>query len=167
MKVYRIIVIVISIVLGISMSAHLYLHPLTQAAINDPVTEEYYRMLKENALKIAKTLDESVLNDETLTGNFYFSQDELVITVESIKAKLTAKIPIIHYHLLEIDDSTIKSQVNVDWENIQYEEENQLYPVWFYIIAAIFMGLFVAGGLYYALFENWFPSQNRNKKFNC
>lgn len=50
MKVYRIIVIVVAIILGISFTTLLFFGPATQAAIKEPVTEEYYDMLKEKAL---------------------------------------------------------------------------------------------------------------------
>lgn len=158
MKVYRIIVIAISLILGISFSAVIYFSPARQSAINEPVTEEYYEMLKENALNIARTLDKSVLNDETLTGNFYFSPDELVVTVESMKAKLTAKIPILQ-NTLNIEDSTIKYQGNVEFKNVKYEKESRLMPAWYYMVLAIFGGMFIALMVYLLLFEAWRPSK--------
>ena len=47
MKIYRIIVIVLALILGISFSAFLIFSPTAQIAINDPVTEEYYEFQKQ------------------------------------------------------------------------------------------------------------------------
>lgn len=161
MKVYRIIVIVVALILGISFTTLVFFGPNTQAAINEPVTEEYYELLKENALKVAKTLDKNNLNDETLTADFYFSEDELVVTVESMKAKLTAKIPILN-HSLNVEDGTIKSQGTADFENVEYEEENQLNPACWYIVMSIAGGAFVVLMVYSLFFEIWFSSK-KNK----
>ena len=45
MKVYRIIVIILAIILGVFFAILMFFGPATQAAIYDPVTEEYYEML--------------------------------------------------------------------------------------------------------------------------
>lgn len=157
MKIYRIIVIVLALILGISFSTFLFFFDTTQTAINDPVTEEYYEFLKANSLKVAKTLDKSVLNDETLTADFYFSQDELIVIVESMKAKITAKIPISN-HSLNIEDETIKCQGLAEFENVKYEEENKLQPAWWYILMSIIGGIAVAVLVYLSLFKAWFSS---------
>lgn len=155
MKVYRIIVIVVAIILGISFTTLLFFGPATQAAIKEPVTEEYYDMLKENALNVAKTLDKNVLSDETLTADFYFNEDELVVTVSSMKAKLTAKIPISN-HSLNVEDGTIISKGTVEFENTEYIEKNELNPAWWYIVMSIFGGAFLSGMVYLLFFEAWF-----------
>ena len=48
MKVYRIIVIAVAIILGLFFSITILFTPNIQATIKEPVTEEYYDMLKEN-----------------------------------------------------------------------------------------------------------------------
>lgn len=154
MKFYRIIAIVLALTLGISFGSFLLSGPYAQAAINEPVTEEYYEILKEDAMNVAKTLDKSVLNDEKLTADFYFSEDELIVTVESLKAKITAKIPISN-HSLNIEDGKIKSQGIAEFENVYYEEVNQLQPAWYYIFMSIVGSGVVAALAYFALFKMW------------
>lgn len=155
MKVYRIIVIIFAIILGFSFTTLMFFSPATQAAIKEPATEEYYDMLKENALKVAKTLDKNVMTNETLTADFYFSEDELVVTVSSTTAKLIAKIPISN-HLLNIEDGTIISKGTVDFENIEYVEKNELQSTWWYIVISIGAGVFVSIVVYILFFEAWF-----------
>lgn len=159
MKVYRIIVIVIDIILSISFCIFSFLTPSFQTAIKDPVTEEYYKYLKENTLKVAKTLDTSVLNDETLTADFYFNNDEIVVTVKSIKAKVTAKIPISN-QLLNFEDNTIKTQGIAEFENVEYEEEKLLKPVWYYILIAI-LGSIMVYVCIYIILGSWIPSPKK------
>lgn len=158
MKVYRIIVIVVAIILGISVTTICLFGPATQAAIKDPVTEEYYDMLKENALNVAKTLDKNVITDETLTPDFYFNEDKLVVTVSSMKAKVTAKIPISN-HSLNVEDGTIISNGTAEFENIEYVEKNELQPAWFYIAISIVGGAFIAATVYIFFFATWFSSK--------
>lgn len=162
MKVYRIIVIVVAIILGVSFTTSIFLRPDTQAAINEPVTEEYYDLLKENALNVAKTLNKAVITDETLTADFYFSEDELVVTVESIKAKLTAKIPISN-HSFNVENGTIISKGTAEFENIEYVEQNQLNPAWYYIVMSIFGGAFIGGLFYLLFFGAWFVLNKKTK----
>lgn len=161
MKVYRIIVIIVAIILGISLAILGFLSPSTQAAIKEPVTEEYYDFLKENALNVAKTLDKNVITDETLTADFYFSEDELVVTVSSMKANLTAKIPISN-HSLNVEDGTIISKGTAEFENIEYVEENKLNSVWWYIVVIIFVSAGTSYMIYFLFFYTWFPSK-KNK----
>ena len=154
MKIYRIIAIVLAFILGISFGSFLWSSPYAQAAIKEPVTEEYYEMLKGNAMNVAKTLDKSALNDETLTANLYFYEDELIVTVESLKAKITAKIPISN-HSLNIEDGTIKTQGIAELENVCYEEVNKLQPAWYYIVMTIAGSAGVTVMAYWVLFKMW------------
>lgn len=161
MKVYRIIVIVLAIILGISFATLGFSSPATQAAIKEPVTEEYYDFLKENALNVAKTLDKNVITDETLTVDFYFSEDELVVTVASMKAELTAKIPISN-HSLNVEDGTIISKGTAEFQNIEYVENNKLNSAWWYIVLTISVSAGISYMTYFLFFDIWFPSK-KNK----
>lgn len=158
MKVYRIIVIVVAIILGISFAILGFCGGAGLVALQEPVTEEYYDMLKENALNVAKTLNKNVISDETLTADFYFSEDELVVTVSSMKAKLTAKIPISNYSL-NVENGTIISKGTAEFENIEYVEKNELQPAWWYIVMCIGGGAFMALIVYFIFFEAWFSSK--------
>ena len=158
MKVYRTIVIVISIIVGLSIVIFFFFGPATQAAIKEPhVNEEYYNMLKENALNLAKTLDKDVITDKTLTSDFYFNQDELVVTVKSYEAKLTATVPILN-HSFNVDNGTIISNGILDLKNIEYVEQNLLNPVWYYIFLSIIVGAGIGAFSYFILFGAWFPT---------
>jgi len=162
MKVYRIIVMVVAIILGVFYTTCMFFSPLLQASIHEPVTEEYFDMLKENALNVAKTVDKNVITDETLTANFYFSEDELVVTVSSIKATLTAKIPISN-HSLNVEDGIIISRGTAEFENIKYVEKNELLPAWLYILIAITSGSAVGILIYCIFFYAWFSHKKNNK----
>lgn len=160
MKIYRRIVIAFSIILGIALSTIMYFGSATQMAIHDPVTEEYYHYLKENALKVAKALNRSKVSDETLKADFYFDENELVVTVESIKAAVIAKIPITN-QVFNIKDETIKSQGIVEFENVKYETENKLESKWFYILLMIVGFGFTAVMNYFIFYEAWFSPKKR------
>ena len=162
MKIYRTIVIVLAIILGVYCTAFLVSSSTTQAAIKEPVTEEYYNLLKENSLKVAKTLNKSVLSDKTLKADFYFDGEELIVTVESKKAKVTAKIPISN-QLLNVEEEILKLQGTVEFENIQYETQNKLEPAWIYIVIAIFAGVFAAVIVYAVFFEAWVQLKKHQK----
>ena len=160
MKIYRCIVIVLGIILGITFSTIVYFGHNTQMAIYDPVTEEYYDYLKENALKVAKTLDKSKVSDEILKTEFYFDENQIVVTVESMKATVTAKIPITN-QVFNIEDETIKSQGIVEFKNVKYETENKLESKWFYILIIIVVFGFTAVMTYFILFEAWLSPKKR------
>lgn len=155
MKVYRIIVIAVAIILGLFFSITILFTPNIQDTIKEPVTEEYYDMLKENIVNVAKTLDKTVVSDETLTADFYFNKDELVVRVSSMKAKITAKIPISN-HSLNVEDGTIITKGTAEFENIEYIEKNNLQPAWWYIVMHITFAGFIAFVIYLLFFEAWF-----------
>lgn len=75
-----------------------------------------------------------------------------MITVESMKAKLTAKIPISN-HSLNVEDVTIKSQGTADFENVEYEEENKLKPTWWHIAMSVGVGPMLAIVVYRLFFD--------------
>lgn len=149
MKVYRIIVIVLAIVLGISVSTLLFLHPDTQVP-----TEAHYEHLQENALQVAKTLDTNVVNDENLTAQLSFNEKQLSVTVRARKATVTAWVPISNY-VLEIENGTMKFQGTLNYEEIQYTKLNHNPPQWFCIIMCIATGGVVGLSVYYIFFGVW------------
>lgn len=155
MKVYRSIVIILAIILGLVSSIWAFFSPNTQMAINDKVTEEDYDLLKENALKVAKTRDKNVLNDETLTADFYFDENKLVVTVESEKAKIRAEFPITK-QVMNIEDGIIQIQETVEFEHVEYAKVNKLLDAWLYIVLAILVGVFVGVAVYFFLYAGWF-----------
>ena len=154
MKVYRTFVKLLALVLGISFGTFLFFSPFAQAAINEPVTEEYYEMLQGNAMNVARTLDVNVLSDKTLTADFYFGEDELVVTIKSFKAKVIANIPVSNYEL-NIEDGEFTSRGTVEFEKVEYENVNELLPAWWYIVMAIVASAFVAFLVWTLFFKAW------------
>ena len=163
MKVYRTIVIVVAVLFGIFYFFVALFGPAAQIARHDPPTEEHYELLKEEALKVAKTLDRNALTDETLTADFYFNEDELVVTVESIKAKLTAKIPISN-RSFSIEDNTIISKGLCKFENAKYEKADLVHPIWVYIVISIFVSPILGFSLYFILFGMWNLKKHHSKE---
>lgn len=154
MKVYRIIVIAVAIILGLFVTLTILFTPNIQATIKEPVTEEYYDMLKENIVNVAKTLDKTVVSDETLTADFYFTQNELVVTVSSFKASLTGRIPI-SAPLVNVENGKIIFNGIAEYENVEYVVQKELEPIR-YIVLAVLAGIFVSGITYIMLYEVWF-----------
>ncbi len=165
MKIYRIIVIIVAILIGVSFSVFLFFAPKVQAAIHNPTTEEDYDLLKEEAMKVAKTLDRSALTDEMLTADFYINEEELVVTVASDKARLTAKIPISNKSF-SIEDNTINSKGICEFENVKYEKENFLLPIWLYIMLIISLSIIAGYSVYFFFFKVWqnFSFKRRNQQ---
>lgn len=156
MKIYRTVVMVVAIILGISFCILGLLGPGTQMAINDPVTEEDYELLRTNALEVAKTLDKNALNDKTLTADFYFETEKLVVTVGSSKASVTAKIPVLKQSL-QLEDETIVAKGTVEFEKVEFVETSKLQPVWWYIMISITGGLFVTVMVNILCYKLWIP----------
>jgi len=154
MKIYRIFVIVVAIILGISFSILGLFGPATQMAINDTVSQEDYELLKENALEVAKTLDKNALNDKTLKADFNLETEKLVITVESMKAKVTANIPILRKPL-QLEDETIIEKGTIEFEKVEFIETSKLKPAWICIVVSIAGGLFFATMVYILFYESW------------
>ena len=154
MKVYRKIVIVLALVLGLFYCGWLISSPTAQTAIRDPVTEEYYEMLEKYAMNVARTLDVEVLTDETVTANFYYSGNVLVVTVESFKAKVIAYIPVSNYEI-NIEDREFTSHGIAEFEKVEFVKSSDLNPAWWYIVMAIAGGAFVAFAVWAFLYKTW------------
>lgn len=159
MKVYRIVVIAVAIILGLFFAITILFTPNIQATIKEPVTEEYYDMLKENIVNVAKTLDKTVVSDETLTADFYFTQNELVVTVSSFKASLTGRIPI-SAPLVNVDNGKIIFNGIAEFENVEYVVQKELQPIR-YIVMAVMGGIFLSGMLYILFYEAWFAKKTK------
>jgi len=154
MKAYRTFVIVLALFLGISFGLWLISFPTAQAAIKDPVTEEYYEMLEKYAMDVARTLDAEVLTDETVTADFYYSGNVLVVTVESFKAKVIAHIPVSNYEL-NIEDGEFTSHGIAEFAKVEFAKASDIQPSWWYIIMAIGMSIFVAFAVWTLFYKAW------------
>ena len=154
MKIYRAIVIVLAILLGIYVMFWLISMPEPQNAIKAPVTEEYYEMLQKNSMEVARTLDVEVVNDETLTADFSYNKNELVVTVKSIKATVIAHIPISNNEF-NIDEGDVIIHGIAEFEKVEFEKVSNLHPALIYMVMSIFAGALVTYGVWMLFYEAW------------
>ena len=161
MKVYRAFATILAIVFGISIGIFFISSCAAQTAIKEPVTEEYYEMLKENAMNVAKSLDVNVVDDKEITADFYLNKDELVVTVQSFKAKITAMLPISNSSL-NVENGNINFQGKADFESVRYIEKNELHPAWWYIVMTIAGSAFVAM-MVYSIISSLIPTKKNSK----
>jgi len=159
MKIYRFVVIILAVLLGMAFGLWLLFMPNPQAALKDPVTEEYYEMLQKNAMDVARTLDVKVLTDKTLTADFYYKDNELVVTVKSYKAKVVANIPVSNYEL-SIKDEEFTSHGIIEFEKVEFEKTNELEPAWWYMLMSIFGGGVVAFAVWGVFYKAWAVNNN-------
>lgn len=138
MKNHRSIVIILAIVVGIFSGLFVYFHPQVK-----PATEEDYEYLKGACLEVAKTLDKTCLDDETLRTDFNFNENELVVTVESWKAKVTATFPVSSLSS-NVNNEVVILQREIKLENVQYKTKNLLSPTWLYSIVCLMFAIAVA-----------------------
>ena len=154
MKVYRAIVIVLAILLGISFALWLISMPNPQTAIKAPVTEEYYEMLQKYSMDVARTLDVEVVNDKTLTADFSYNKNELVVTVKSLKATVIAHIPISNNEF-NIDKGEVIIHGIAEFEKVEFEKVNNLQPAWWYMVMSIFAGALVIFAVWTLFYKAW------------
>ena len=154
MKVYRKFVIVLALVVGLFYCGWLISSPTAQTAIRDPVTEEYYEMLEKYAMNVARTLDVEVLTDETVTANYYYSGNVIVVTVESFKAKVIAYIPVSNYEI-NIENGEFTSYGIAEFEKVEFAKSSDLNPAWWYVVMAIAGGAFLAFAVWAFLYKTW------------
>ena len=151
---YQKIVIAIAIVLGCFCTVLMLNSSAVQMSLNNPTTEEDYVLLEENAMEVARTLDRNVLSDETLSVDFSFNETRLIVEVKSIKAKIIAKIPVLQKQF-SIKDEVIEYSANLDFENVEYERENLLYPAIYYLYLSVTYGFVLGFMIWSVLYYFW------------
>lgn len=154
MEIYRIVVIVVAILVGISVALWLISMPSAQTAIKTPVTEEYFEMLQNTAMDVARTLDVGVVTDKTLTANFSYHENELVVTVESLKATVIAHIPILNNEI-NIEDGEVVIHGIVEFEKVEFENASNLESAWWYLVMSIFAGLLITFVVWTVFYKVW------------
>ena len=154
MEIYRIVVIVVAILVGISVALWLISMPSAQTAIKTPVTEEYFEMLQNTAMDVARTLDVGGVTDKTLTANFSYHENELVVTVKSFKATVIAHIPILNNES-NIEEDEIVIHGKAEFEKVEFENASNLKPAWCIITIAIGMSIFVAYVVWTMFYKAW------------
>ena len=152
-KVYRIFTMILSIFLSVLFCVLLITSPKSQLALNNPTTENDYELLEAKALDVAKSLNEDALADNSLTAEWSLTDKELIVTVASLKAKVTAKIPF-SIDLLDMKDETLHVSTSLKLNDIEYIRENLLNSGSFYIYAPIVVSTCM-GSFIYFMFYLW------------
>ena len=152
MKIYRNIVIIVSIAVGFLFSMWLFnVADFMECASNYPVTEEHYDMLKENAIKVAKTLDNNAIEGEGISATHKIDNDMISVQVNSKIATVKAKIPI----SIQLEKGeNIKINSEIKYEDVKWEKTSNIYPKWFYILLLLFMSLVIAWAIYMIFYLN-------------
>lgn len=153
-EIYRAIVTVLAILSGISVGLWLIFMPAAQTAIKDPVTEEYFEMLQNTAMDVARTLDVEIVTDETLTADFSYKENEIVVTIKSFKATVIAHIPISNNEF-NIEEGEVVIHGIAEFEKVEFENAINLQPAWWYMVESIIVGALVAFAVWEIFFKLW------------
>ena len=153
-EIYRAIVTVLAILCGIFVALWLNSMPAAQTAIQAPVTEEYFEMLQNTAMDVARTLDVEVVTDKTLTADFSYNETELVVTIKSFKAKVIASIPVSNCEL-NIENGEFTSHGIAEFEKVEFENVSNLKPAWCYMVISIFAGALATSVIWNVFFKIW------------
>lgn len=125
MNIYRIIIIVFSVIVGITACVFGFSSEKAQLALNDPLTEEHVDFLKEISLEIAKTMDDERAKENDLDSTMYYSKDHLFVVVESNKTKITAKFPVSSQEI-KLENGTVFIQGIPEIDKIKIEQEDKI-----------------------------------------
>ena len=154
MKIYRTVVIVLAILIGISVALWLISMPNVQTAIKNPVTEKDFEMLQNTAMDVARTLDVGVVTDKTITANFSYHENELVVIVNSFKATVIAHIPILNNET-NIEEGEFVIHGIAEFEKAEFENASNLESAWWYIVMSIFAGALITFVIWTLFYKVW------------
>lgn len=141
MKIYRIIIIVLSVLVGISSVWFLVLDlPEQTAAFTDTITEKDYQILKDYALETVKNSDTELNKDIDVT--MQISAESLIVDVNTSLYGVKAVFPISNF-TWEMKDGSVKYDGTIDYNNVTYSEHTEVESKWFYLMMDIFgIGVF-------------------------
>ena len=155
MKIYRNIVIVLSIMLGIVSAVLMTLsNPLAIESFKDSITSESYQNLKDYAFEIASNSDAKPKED--IIASMHLTNEFLIVDVDTSMYGIEAIFPISRYDE-KIKDGIIKFEGKIDYNNVTYSEHTDVKPSWLYIYAGILMAVATAALLYLVFY--YMPSQ--------
>jgi len=124
-KIYRIIIILFSVIVGIAACVFCFFSEKAQLALNDPLTQEHIDFLKEISLEIAKTMDDESAKENDLKSTKYYSKEHVFVVVESNKTKITAKFPISNQEI-KLENGSVFIKGSPQIEKIQFEQEDKI-----------------------------------------
>lgn len=142
-KIYRIIIILFSVIVGITACIFCFFSEKAQLALNDPLTQEHIDFLKEITLEIAKTMDDDRAKENDLDSIMYYSKDHVFVVVESNKTKITAKLPISNQEI-KLENGKVFIQGIPEIDKIQFEQKDKIKTKEKCIFSILGMGVLVS-----------------------
>lgn len=137
MKIYRIIVIVLSAIIGISATILVNLYsPIAMPAYTGSITVESYRILKDYALEIANNFDTELKEDIVVTKTV--TAETLIVNVDASVYGIEAVFPVSNYHE-KIENGIIKCEGVIDYNNVTYTEHTDVGSPLFYAMLSILL----------------------------
>ena len=147
MKIYRTIVIVLSVIIGIAAAVLLILSsPVIIPSFTGSITSESYQILKDYAFEIA-SFDTEPREDIVVTKNL--TKESLVVDVDASIYGVEAIFPISNFEV-RIENGIIQYEVVIDYNNVTYLEHIDVEPPLFYILISIVIA-FLWGVLFWFL----------------
>lgn len=146
MKIYRTIVIILSVITGIAATVLLILSsPVIMPSFTGSITSESYQVLEDYAFEIASNSDTEPMDGIVVTKNL--TRESLIVDVDASIYGVEAIFPISNYEE-KIENGIIKYEGIIDYNNVTYSEHTDVYPPWFYIFICIIFVVVIAFILY-------------------
>lgn len=151
MKIYKITVIVLSVIIGISVAVFMNLFsPLTIPAYTNSITEEDYQELKNYALEVANNSDIG-LNNKDIDVTIELDAETLKMDINKDIYGVEAIFPISNL-AWKTEDGIMKYDMVIDYDNVAFSEHTDVKPAFFYIILSIFTVVTCAAPMYFLLY---------------
>lgn len=147
MKIYKITVIVFSVIIGISLALFLNLtSPVAIPAYTNSITEEDYQVLKNYALGVANNSDIG-LNNKDIDVTIELDAETLKMDINKDIYGVKAIFPISNL-TWKYENGIMKYDMVIDYDNVIFSEHTDVMPAFFYIILSIIMVALVSATLY-------------------
>lgn len=152
MKIYKITVIVLSVIIGISVAVFMNLvSPVTIPAYTNSITEEDYQELKNYALEVANNSDIG-LNNKDIDVTIELDAETLKMDINKDIYGVEAIFPISDL-TWKTEDGIMKYDMVIDYDNVTYSEHTDVQPAFFYITISIFLAGVLAVPMYFLLYS--------------
>ncbi len=150
MKIYRIIVIILSIAVGIGSNVWVYLtSPVVKPTITGAITSESYQTLKDYAFEFATNGDTEPREGIIVTSNF--TEETLTIKVDEEIYGIEAIFPISKFER-KIENGILSYVAIIDYNNVTYLEHTVIESPYKYIITMIALAIMSAILVYMVLY---------------
>lgn len=127
MKIYKITVIILSVIIGISVAVFMNLEsPVTIPAYTNSITEEDYQELKEYALELANNSDIGLINNDIdVTSELDSKTLEMHINKEIYGVDAIFPISDLTW---KIENGIMKYEMVIDYDNVAFSEHTDVEP---------------------------------------